>query len=225
MDARITKSMLTQFSTPNMAVDIHPDEIDDVFNDHPSLAASLEDFEEHPERRSPLFGIPSQHSGFRSEISTDPDETLDNGSSNGEPWSPPGFKRAFMQNSNQNFFPSSISGSAWYRHQPYLRNAPDLKPPVGSSPAWSREPSPQYEDALEKPVESNDLILPASIPLPPGADSPLNGRSPSPDPEKRRRESEQREQDSNNQNDDFDRSTLTNCNLPYYIYHPFMLGY
>lgn len=205
MDTRV-RSMITRVS-PNMAMDIYPDDIDDVFNDHPSLAASLEDFEEHPERRSPLFGIPSHHSGFRSEVSTDPDETLDNGSSNGDAaWSPPGFKRAFLQDSNQNLFPSSMSGSAWYRRQPYLRNAPDLKP---TSPAWSREPSPQYEDALERPVDAEDPVLPASIPLPAGADSPLKVRSPSPEPEKR-----SRQEDNNNHNDDFDSSTLTNCNFP-----------
>ncbi|KAL1956935.1 hypothetical protein VTO42DRAFT_6682 [Malbranchea cinnamomea] len=202
-----------------MAIDIPPDEVD-MFDDHPSLSASLEDFVENPERRSPFFGIPSQHSGFRSEISTDADETLENGSSNGEPWSPPGYKRAFMQRSAQNTLPSAMSGSAWYRRQPYLHNAPDLKPArdlkpaAGNSPAWSREPSPQYEDALEKPADANDLgdlILPASIPLPPGDDSPLK-RSPSPEPEKRKQEKERmdRTEEQNNHNDDSDRSTLTN---------------
>lgn len=43
------------------------DELLHEFDAHPSLQASLEDFE-HDER-SPVFGLPSQHSGFRSEDS------------------------------------------------------------------------------------------------------------------------------------------------------------
>ncbi|KAK2766550.1 hypothetical protein FQN53_006675 [Emmonsiellopsis sp. PD_33] len=159
--------------------------LDNVFDDHPSLTASLEDFEDSS-RPSPLFGLPSQHSGFRSEDNDEPEiePDTDIDSSAGDPWSPPGYKRRYILQ-QQNFPPTH--GSAWYRHQPYLHDKPDLKPPYDLSPSRSREVSPQYEDALEKPIsgaedDPADLTVPANIPLPPGADSPLKGRSPSPEP-------------------------------------------
>ncbi|KMU77827.1 hypothetical protein CISG_01583 [Coccidioides immitis RMSCC 3703] len=75
-----------------------------------------------------------------------------------------------------------------------MHNQPDLKPTVvNDSPARSRDVSPQYEDAPEKPLspqriegDADDLVLPASIPLPVGTDSPLQGRSPSPDPKSKK---------------------------------------
>ncbi|EEP81591.1 conserved hypothetical protein [Uncinocarpus reesii 1704] len=178
------------------------DELDNIFDDHPSLSASLEDFEEHSSPRTPLFGgLPSQHSGFRSHGASEEPEAheddtpgiLDAASTISDPWSPPGFKRQITVPSTRENMPyhnpTSISGSAWYRQQPYLRNQPDLRPPVVDSPALSREVSPQYEDAPENPLspqplrhDVDDLVLPASIPLPPGTDSPLKGRSPSPAP-------------------------------------------
>lgn len=178
------------------------DDLDGVFDDHPSLSASLEDFEEHPSPRTPLFGmLPSQHSGFRSHgMSEEPDvdeedvggftETASNMT---DPWSPPllgrhlFYQQQKVNHNNQHCSPTNMSGSAWYRQQPFLRNMPDLRPPEVDSPARSRDVSPQYEDAPEKPLsppqqadEVDDLVLPASIPLPPGTDSPLKGRSPSP---------------------------------------------
>ncbi|KAK2758279.1 hypothetical protein FQN54_004125 [Arachnomyces sp. PD_36] len=195
---------------------MEPEDI--YFDDHPSLSASLEDFEEnnHNNRNNdstnnaryiprPPFTIPSQHSGFRSDDSTNhdnddvdididldanPDLDADLTSST-SPWSPPGAKHHHKH-----------PGSAWYRHQPYrdadrehfkhLKPGPQLVATTSrSSPARSsRDPSPQYEDAVEgkaEPVVSGrhpldaDLTIPANIPLPPGTDSPLKGRSPSPD--------------------------------------------
>ncbi|KAL5051500.1 hypothetical protein BDW71DRAFT_202676 [Aspergillus fruticulosus] len=156
------------------------DELDNVFDDHPSMDASLEDFENTSNRhRSPIFGLPSQHSGFRSEESDCEDEDT---TPVDERWSPPGFGRRY------DFVPYS----GWYRHQPYTRKIDHerfgLKPTVGVSPTQSREASPQYEDAPEAPVagrralptEAGDVIVAANVPLPPEADSPLKGRSPSP---------------------------------------------
>ncbi|OGE51528.1 hypothetical protein PENARI_c013G10865 [Penicillium arizonense] len=155
------------------------DELDNVFDDHPSLDASLEDFESNTNpHRSPMFGLPSQHSGFRSEESDGEDGDLEDPAQ--ERWSPPGFQHEYAQ------------GSGWYRHQPYLRKGNpqterlQLKPTVGLSvsPSQSREPSPQYEDALEGPAhgKGSDTTVAANVPLPPGPDTPLNGRSPSPAP-------------------------------------------
>ncbi|RAK70840.1 uncharacterized protein BO72DRAFT_49391 [Aspergillus fijiensis CBS 313.89] len=122
------------------------DELDNNFDDHPSLDASLEDFESSSNtQRSPLFSLSSQHSGFREEES-DPDDEDPN--PNTERWSPPGFRR-------HDYNP----GSGWYRHEAYSRSPekerPVLKPTVGVSPAQSREGSPQYEDAVEAPVTKN----------------------------------------------------------------------
>ncbi|KAL2794687.1 hypothetical protein BJX66DRAFT_191092 [Aspergillus keveii] len=155
------------------------DELDNVFDDHPSLDASLEDFENTSNaHRSPLFGLPSQHSGFRSEESENEDEDA---TPQGDRWSPPGFRRY-----------DNVPGSGWYRHQPYNRIIDHerfgLKPTVGVSPSQSREPSPQYEDAPEAPMagtrslsaETADVTVAANVPLPPDADSPMKGRSPSP---------------------------------------------
>ncbi|KAI2705011.1 hypothetical protein CBS147317_1963 [Penicillium roqueforti] len=162
------------------------DELDNVFDDHPSLDASLEDFENNTNpQRSPMFALPSQHSGFRSEDSDGDDGEIEDPTQ--ERWSPPGFHP-----------PEYVQGSGWYRHQPYLRKdnliaeCLQLKPTVGLSvsPSQSREPSPQYEDALEGPAKSRpgdratpgDVSVAANVPLPAGADSPLQGRSPSPPP-------------------------------------------
>jgi hypothetical protein len=155
------------------------DDIDNMYDDHPSLSASLEDFAAHSNlRRSPLLELPSQHSGFRSEGSDNDMEEEQQ-----EPWSPPGFRAH-----------DYVPGSAWYRHNPYERKDHhdrfELKPPSRHSPSQSREPSPQYEDALEAPLQPGaayksglaDVTLAANIPLPPGTDSPLKGRSVSPDP-------------------------------------------
>lgn len=175
------------------------DELDNVFDDHPSLDASLEDFENTSNaHRSPVFGLPSQHSGFRSEESDGEDEDA---TPNGERWSPPGFRRY-----------DYVQGSGWYRHQPYLRKVDSLKPTVGLSPSQSREPSPQYEDAVESPTvgkrsdsESRDItVAAASVPLPTDADTPQEGRSSSPSRPIRDKEELEFKPESNN---------LSNCML------------
>ena len=134
------------------------DDLDGMFDDHPSLSASLEDFE-HNENRSPLFRFPSQRSGFRSVGS----ET-DGGSVSEEPWSPPAWRR-------------SNAGSEWYRHQPYQQDKSNLR--VSASASRSRDTSPQYESARE---DEGDITLPANVPLPRGSVSPVKERSPSPSP-------------------------------------------
>ena len=95
------------------------DELENAFDDHGSVAASLEDFEES-ERRSPLFAIPSQHSGFRSDVE---ESEIDDRSSMGAPWSPPGF-----QNHN-------INARGWFRQDPYGK----YKLHPSTSPSRSRQ--------------------------------------------------------------------------------------
>lgn len=200
------------------------EELDNVFDDHPSLTASLEDFEDSS-RPSPLFDLPSQHSGFQSEDINEHDPETDIDSSIGDPWSPPGYKQRRYILQQQHFPPTT--GSAWYRHQPYLRDKPDLKPPYDCSPLRSREVSPQYEDALEKPMvggedDPTDLTIPANIPLPVGTDSPQKGRSPSPAPSIKLEGKAGGKKDNNNINnisDQFELSpqelapdSFTNCN-------------
>ncbi|MCJ1301238.1 hypothetical protein MMC08_004037 [Hypocenomyce scalaris] len=134
------------------------DSLDGMFDDHPSLSASLEDFENN-ENASPLFRLPSQHSGFKSD-----DSEADVESNSEGPWSPPAWKQ-------QN------TGSGWYRHQPYQQGNPD--PRSSGSPSRSREMSPKYESARE---DEGDVTIPANIPLPRGSMSPVKERSPSPSP-------------------------------------------
>jgi len=129
--------------------------LDRMFDSHPSLSASLESME----NRSPVFGLPSQHSGFKLE-----DSEADVESNSEEPWSPPAWR-------NQH------AAGGWYRHQPYLQQNSKLKP--SASPSHSRGTSPQYEDARENEGET---IIPANIPLPRGSMSPTKEQSPSPQP-------------------------------------------
>lgn len=103
-----------------------------------------------------------QHSGFRSE--QDGSEADDRSSSNIR-WSPPGFRHQHRM-SNVN---------SWFKQDPYSR-MPHLHPSV--SPSRSRQTSPEYQDAQEG---DNDITIAANIPLPPGTDSPVKGRSPEPE--------------------------------------------
>lgn len=135
-----------------------------AFDENPSLAMSLEDFEPsaRPSPAMPL-DIPSQHSGFRSRTSAlnDESEPESLGDSSG-PWSPPAWRRP---------------ASGWYQQdrQPAKRQRSAVRQSTAYvSPARSRETSPQVED-------DNDLTLPANVPLP---GSPLK-RSESPEAQRR----------------------------------------
>ena len=124
-------------------------------DDHASITPSIE---EEYERHSPTFDLPSQHSGFRSE---NPESDIDDHSSTGAPWSPPGFKS------------HNMSASGWFRHDPYGRH--QLRP--SHSPSHSRQTSPEYQDA----PEDADVTIAARVPLPKGTDSPVKERSPEPE--------------------------------------------
>ncbi len=143
------------------------DLLDQAFDDHPSLTASLEDFEQ-TDNRSPVFAIPSQHSGFRSDESEPDPESNSEG-----PWSPPAWRK-------------SSAATHWYRHQPYAQSNHSLKP--SASHSRSRGTSPQYESAHE---DDGDLTIPANIPLPRGSLSPVKERSPSPSPNREKLEEDQ----------------------------------
>ena len=130
-----------------------------LYDDHPSLSASLEDFEHN--ERSPVFGLPSQHSGFKSsEDSESEDEPVSE-----EPWSPPAWRQ-------QN------AAGGWYGHNPYPNSKNNTLLQPSASASHSRGTSPQYESAKE----DEDLTVPANIPLPRGSMSPVKENSPSPSP-------------------------------------------
>ena len=123
---------------------------DTLHDDAHSLEASIEDFEEQ-ERRSPMFP------GFRSDRA---ESEVDDTSSAGLPWSPPGFK---SRNSD---------ASGWFRQDPYGKL--DLRPSM--SPSRSRQTSPEaYQDAVEG---DPDITIALNTPLPGGTDSPVRERSP-----------------------------------------------
>lgn len=121
---------------------------------HSLMEASIEDFEDQ-ERRSPHFqGFRSEHEGSE----------LDDRSSTGMPWSPPGFRH------------HNASMSGWYRQDPYGKY--NLRPSV--SPSRSRQTSPEiYLDANEG---DPDITIALNTPLPPGVDSPARERSPEVEP-------------------------------------------
>ncbi|RMZ90929.1 hypothetical protein DV736_g1827, partial [Chaetothyriales sp. CBS 134916] len=124
-----------------------------AFSDHQSLDATLSDYEEQ-ERHFP--DLPSQHSGFRSANESDVD-AASNGSS------APCHRAAA----------GAAAASGWFSQDPYGRFTSRC-----SSPSRSRQTSPEYEDADEG---DHDVTIPASIPLPVGADSPVKERSPEPE--------------------------------------------
>jgi hypothetical protein len=121
---------------------------------HPSLAASMEDFEAR-EFSPTVPELPSQHSGFRSNVSSYQSDA----SSHRRSASPPAWRKA---------------GSGWFKHQGSL--SPER---FGYG---SREPSPEYHSADDEVDEGGLTVypLPARIPLP---ESPIKGRSPSPTPD------------------------------------------
>jgi hypothetical protein len=135
------------------------DDLEGIFDDHPSLDASLRDFE--PESGeltslSPRLGnlYPSAHSGFRS----DSDDDLSEASESNGNYSPPAFRR--------------INGSG-KRDSGWWRQGEDL--------LAGRQGSPEYDS------DDGDATLEAATRtrLPTsrlGTASPEKRRSPSPDP-------------------------------------------
>lgn len=107
--------------------------IHDVFDDHPSLSASLEDFESPAGPTDPhrpaMMQIPSHHSGF---CESDSESDLPESDSGG-PWSPPMNARFDIRNGE----------TEWHaqRDEEHISR--------NSSARSSRESSPNYEDACE----------------------------------------------------------------------------
>jgi hypothetical protein len=124
---------------------------------HPSLNASMDDFEAPREFSPTVPDYPSHHSGFRSNANSDYSEA-----SSRRSYSPPAWRKA---------------GSGWFKHH-------NLSPSRGGY--RSKEPSPQYHDALEEDDEQDVTAyrIATSVPLP---RSPTKGRSVSntPEPESR----------------------------------------
>ena len=140
--------------------------LDRMFESHPSLSASLEDFE-HDEKQGPMIRLPSHHSGFREDSSEAGNDSTSDG-----PWSPPGWK-------------GTVSSNGWYRHNPYLKELPLKRLSKPNSGLQSRDRashSPAFDD--------DDPTLPMNIPLPRGSRSPEKGFSASPSPETTRSKKE-----------------------------------
>ena len=127
--------------------------LNDMFDNHPSLPASIGDFDRR-QRPSPVLRLPSHRSGFRADMSdSDAGSSITSGQG---PWSPPGLK-------------SPESGSAWYRHQPYLDATPCPQRSTRTSPSL------RYGE-----MDEEDLTLPCTVPLPRGSVSPMKEMSPEP---------------------------------------------
>jgi hypothetical protein len=143
------------------------EELEGMFDDHPSLDASLADFEPGSAdlEPSPRFNLyPSVHSGFRSDDSDS--EKAESHSGGG--YSPPAWRRAKN---------GSRSSGFWNRSDDPLHGAGFLGKRSRRS---SRDSSPEYESA----DEGEDATLAAALRtrLPTGSLSPEKQRSPSPDP-------------------------------------------
>ncbi|TAQ84779.1 hypothetical protein B7494_g6902 [Chlorociboria aeruginascens] len=134
------------------------DELENIFDDHPSLDASLQDFEPGSSEigRSPQFGYPSHHSGFRSDTDSEMADSVSGGG-----YSPPAWRRETNGNRSSGFWNKRF----------------DVP---GKRFMGSREGSPEYESA----DDGGDATLAAAARtrLPTGSLSPEKGRSPSPDP-------------------------------------------
>jgi hypothetical protein len=133
------------------------EELEGLFDDHPSLEASLQDFEGGSSseiNQSPRFGYPSHHSGFRSDTDSEMADSMSNGR-----FSPPAWRVDAKGNRSSGF---------WNR------------PILGKRSRDSRDSSPEYESA----DDGYDATLAAAVNtrLPTGSLSPEKRRSPSPDP-------------------------------------------
>ncbi|TVY49170.1 hypothetical protein LOCC1_G000958 [Lachnellula occidentalis] len=136
------------------------EELEGLFDDHPSLDASLQDFEpENSEiNQSPRFGYPSHHSGFRSDTSSETEEITSGGR-----FSPPAWRRDGNGNRSSGF---------WNRGNNML----------GKRSRESRESSPEFESADEGEYGDETLAAATRTRLPTGSLSPEKQRSPSPNP-------------------------------------------
>ncbi|TDZ36410.1 hypothetical protein C8035_v001744 [Colletotrichum spinosum] len=164
----IANTKTTTTTTSSMMATMPPQTFDPL--DH--LDASLGDFEpttpppnKHYQKMPPLFGYPSHHSGFRSELDTesdlgpDPENSVSAGG-----YSPPAWRRLGNGSRDSGF---------WRRSEDLLGAFPP------SRFAKSRESSPEYDSA----DEDEDVLRRAiRTRLPTGSMSPDKGRSPSPEP-------------------------------------------
>lgn len=133
------------------------EELEGLFDDHPSLDASLRDFEPGSSEigQSPRFGYPSHHSGFRSDSESEMAESLSGGR-----FSPPAWRRDGNGNRSSGFWNNSRSMLG-------KRSRED-----------SRESSPEFESADDG--EDATLAQAVRTRLPTGSLSPEKRRSPSP---------------------------------------------
>ena len=136
------------------------EELEGLFDDHPSLDASLQDFEPGSSStgQSPRFGYPSHHSGFRSDSESEMADSVSGGR-----FSPPAWRREGNGNRSSGFW---NRGTDTLGKRSYDRD--------------SRESSPEYEDADDG--QDATLAAAARTRLPTGSLSPEKGRSPSPSP-------------------------------------------
>ena len=149
-------------------LDLDADALQDAFDDHPSLSASLEDFEHHgafsEPNRSPTLNIASHHSGFYNKSEETDSESH---SDSGGPFSPPAERKVGRRKGNYGW-----SAHRLYQQEPVSGSEHDNASPLRRS----REGSPQYESA-----EEGDTTLPAHVRLP--TESPRKrSLSPSPQP-------------------------------------------
>jgi len=109
-----------------------------VWDNHPSLSASMADFESHVLSPRPSFSRSRSQLQFRSPVASEYSEVTDTHGT--DSWSPPAWRKA---------------GSGWFRHQQGL-----------ASPMRSRETSPLKDELDDRRGDYEDVTSAAEIPLP-----------------------------------------------------------
>lgn len=140
------------------------EELELLFDDHPSLDASLRDFEANSDMGlsprilsslSPNLPYPSHHSGFRSDTSSELADSLGG-------YSPPAWRRDENGHRSSGFWSSAKQGHLLSRS--------------------SRETSPGDDSDSDDERCDDTLAAAARTRLPTGSLSPEKRRSPSPEP-------------------------------------------
>lgn len=174
-------------------------ELETLFDDHPSLDASLRDFEGASSdlafnspavATGPRFGqhpqlFPSQHSGFRCEQPSDSEEEQeeaeeeeddeDPGAKSDGGYSPPAWRRSGRGGARSSGFWNKPDHHHHHHHPHHHRRHAALLHKAGRA----REDSAEFESAEEGDAT---LAAAARTRLPTGSLSPEKQRSPSPDP-------------------------------------------
>ena len=155
--------MTTPASPSSATVDTPNLDKSPTVEDQQSMSDSLSDYAASEIRSSPQFHYPSQHSGFRSNLSDIESEPGDSDSTG--PWSP-------------HALPWQQPPSGFFKKYDRLHPGSMEDSRSNHSPSRSRHSSPGHDD-------TNDVTIPANVPLPASPTKRLSPEAtPEPDPQR-----------------------------------------